>query len=138
MAQGTEYLISAPSVTVNNISFATASDSVSFIEGRGTRTLTGTSAGGNAVIPNIAIDISEAFGVIKFTVLSNIDNIEEMKKLNQNDQVGLLTVELTGLDNITGKSFTRSMSNGTIMNNPETKLGPGGTIDIEIHGRTLV
>ena len=61
-----------------------------------------------------------------------------MKKLNQNDQVGLLTVEVTGLDNITGKSFTRSMSNGTIMNNPETKLGPGGVIDIEIHGRTLV
>ena len=138
MAQCVEFLISTPSVTVNNIAFAVVSDSVSFIEGRGTRNVTGASAGGNSVCQIISLDITEAMGVIKFSAHSTINNIDLLSQFNQNQFIGQLTVELTGTDNITGETFTRSMSGGTIVNNPETKLGPGGQVDIEIHGRTLV
>jgi hypothetical protein len=138
MAQCVEFLIATPTVTVNNVAFATVSDSVSFIDGQGTRNITGASAGGNAVCQIASIDVTDAVGTIKFSVHSTKNNIELLTQFNQNQFVARLAVEVTGTDNITGETLTRSMSGGTIMNNPEVKLGPGAQIDIEIQGRQLV
>ena len=138
MAQCTEFQIAAPTVTVNNVAFATVSDSVSFIPGQGTRNVVGASAGGNSVCQIVSVDITDAVGTIKFSVHSTLGNIEILEQFNQNQFVARLDVEVTGTDNITGQTLTRSMSGGTIMNNPEVKLGPGAQIDIEIQGRQLV
>ncbi len=138
MAGCVQALIATPTVTLNDIAFAVVSDSVEVIHGFGTREVVGASAGGDSICQIVSLNITEAFGMLKFAVHTTLDNHDILLRFLGVQFLARLTAEVTGTDNITGDTLTLSSSQGTITNNPTIKFGPGGQIDIEYKGRSFV
>jgi len=134
MAGCVQSLISTPEVVLNDIPFAVVNDSVELVHGKGTRQVEGASLGGtNCQI--VSKDVTEAFGMLKFSVHTTLDNHKILLSLLSDDFIAKITVTVTGTDAITGATLTLSSDQCTITNNPTVKFGTGGQFDIEIKGR---
>ena len=138
MAQCVQFLIATPTVTINNIAFATVSDSVEVTKGTGTTNVVAASAGGNAICQIVSHDITDSFGMLKFSVHTTKDNVNLITRFLERQFRARLTAEVTGTDNTTGETLTFSTSFASITNDPVFKFGPGGQFDVEVKGRPFV
>ena len=134
MSDSSQFRISTPSVLLNDIPFAVVNDSVEYTPGFGERTVEGASAGGGVIVNVIGEDATNAFGMLKFSVHTTLENHEILVRLMESKNNGKISVKLTATNTSTGETFTRAAEKHTITNNPSIKFGSSGQFDVETKG----
>jgi len=126
--------LSAIAVEVNDEPWAIEPGTCAFTEGFGAALVRAASTGGEGTELIFARDISEAMSMIKFEVPATIANVERVRAVTAG--LGVNTVQLSA--NFGGRSFSRTMTQGSVVNNPEVNIGPEGTIELEFKGNPVV
>lgn len=126
--------LSAVAVEVNDEPVAIEPGTLSFDEGFGEALVRAASTGGEGTELIFGRDVSNAMSMIKFEIPTTIPNTE----LSRAWQAGLgaNTVQISA--NFGGQSFSRTMTQASVVNNPEANVGPEGTIEIEFKGNPVV
>ncbi len=137
MGNSTQFRLNA-TVMLNDISFGVVSDSIELTHGFGERTVEGASVGGGVIIQVISEDPTSAFGMLKFSLHTTLENHNSLVRLLESKNNGRISVSLTATNTSTGTTFSLSSEECTITNNPAVKFGPGGQFDIELQGRKFV
>jgi len=120
--------ISDPSVVVNDITVNVVPNSVSYKSGKGEQSVKVQSAGNGLVSVVTSTNVETKKGMIKFSVYSTEQAIA-LKELWQSNGGGNV-IEL-GSVNLT-------MSQGTMVNDPEITLSDDGKVELEFQGAPLV
>ena len=122
--------ITLPALSINGINFSVVPNSLEVVQGFGTSKVKAQSAGGGSTTSVFFDDGSTKLGNVKFKIYSTEDNISNMEtvKNNSNNNTVLITED----------SFTRTMTNAAIINDPPLMLGVDGEIDVEMEGDQIV
>ena len=120
--------ISDPSVVVNDITVNVVPNSVSYKSGKGEQSVKVQSAGNGLVSVVTSTNVETKKGMVKFSVYSTEQAIQ-LKELWQSNGGGNV-IEL-GSVNLT-------MSQGTMVNDPEITLSDDGKVELEFQGAPLV
>jgi len=120
--------ISDPSVVVNDITVNVVPNSVSYKSGNGEQSVKVQSAGNGLVSVVTSTNVETKKGMVKFSVYSTEQAIA-LKELWQSNGGGNV-IEL-GSVNLT-------MSQGTMVNDPEITLSDDGKVELEFQGAPLV
>jgi hypothetical protein len=120
--------ISDPSVVVNDITVNVVPNSVSYKSGKGEKSVKVQSAGNGLVSVVNSTNVETKKGMVKFSVYSTEQAIA-LKELWQSNGGGNV-IEL-GSVNLT-------MSQGTMVNDPEITLSDDGKVELEFQGAPLV
>jgi hypothetical protein len=120
--------ISDPSVVVNDITVNVVPNSVSYKSGKGEQSVKVQSAGNGLVSVVTSTNVETKKGMVKFSVYSTEQAIA-LKELWQSNGGGNV-IEL-GSVNLT-------MSQGTMVNDPEITLSDDGKVELEFQGAPLV
>lgn len=135
MAVRDSYVLSDPTIVINNLSIAIKPNSVSYTEGFGEMQVRVQSAGGGATQSVYAQDVSTRLSMIKFAMESTETNIGLVRTWKSNSSQGILnTIRI--VDRATG--FTRSFQSAVIENEPEIALGVDSEISLEWKGDPAV
>ncbi len=138
MSNSNQFRIATPTVMLNDIPFAVVNDSVEMTEGHGEVTVEGASAGGGNRVQVLARDVSSAFGMLKFSVHTTLENHEILSRLMEPSNDGNISVSITSTNTSTGKTFSRAATGHSITNNPAVKFGTSGQFDIELKGGRFI
>jgi len=120
--------ISDPSVTVNDIAVFVAPNSVKYKSGKGEKNVKVQSAGNGNITNVVSTDITTAKGMVSFEVQSTRQAIllkEQWQGVNGGNVIELDSVNLT-------------MTNATMINDPDINLTDDGTVEIVFEGSSLV
>ena len=120
--------ISDPSVVVNDITVNVVPNSVSYKSGKGEQSVKVQSAGNGLVSVVTSTNVETKKGMVKFSVYSTEQAIA-LKELWQSNGGGNV-IEL-GSVNLT-------MSQGTMVTDPEITLSDDGKVELEFQGAPLV
>lgn len=135
MAVRDSYVLSDPTIVINNLPIAIKPNSVSYTEGFGEMQVRVQSAGGGATQSVYAQDVSTRLSMIKFAMESTETNIGLVRTWKSNSSQGILnTIRI--VDRATG--FTRSFQSAVIENEPEIALGVDSEISLEWKGDPAV
>lgn len=126
--------LSAVAVEVNDEPVAIEPGTLSFDEGFGEALVRAASTGGEGTELIFGRDVSSALSMIKFEIASTIPNVEKSRAWQAG--LGANTVQISA--SFGGKSFSRTMTQGSVVNNPEVNVGPEGTIEVEFKGNPVV
>lgn len=135
MAVRDSYVLSDPTIVINNLPIAIKPNSVSYTEGFGEMQVRVQSAGGGATQSVYAQDVSTRLSMIKFAMESTETNIGLVRTWKSNSSQGILNTILI-VDRATG--FTRSFQSAVIENEPEIALGVDSEISLEWKGDPAV
>lgn len=126
--------LSAVAVEVNDEPSAIEPGTLSFTEGFGEALVRAASTGGEGTELIFGRDVSNAMSMIKFELPATIPNVDLVRSWQAG--LGANTVQLSA--NFGGKSFSRTMTQASVVNDPEVNVGPEGTIEIEFKGNPVV
>jgi len=122
--------ITKPGIVVNGAAIKIKPNSVKFKEGFGnTKVRPQTTGGGNVdMVPTE--DIETKIGMISFTMLATVENIDAKRAWQA--QPGANTVQM-----VQG-GFSRTLKLGTIEEDPEMQTGVDGEFEVSFSGTQLV
>lgn len=122
--------VANPTIRVNQETIAIVPNSVSFVLGRGEKTVRAASAGGGSIVPVHTDDAESKIGAVTFSVYPTVDNLRSIPQWQNN--IGENTVDLIG--NAGGESIQYSFALSSVTNDPEHNPTADGTIEIEFMG----
>ena len=125
-----QFVLSNLELQIDNVSFKTIANSEKFSDGLGVYTVS-TAVGGTVAIPVIGLNLEEAVGMISFSLPVTQDNVENMRAIKVIP--GVHTVRLTDPNT----TFSRVMTEGTIVNEMEINIGHDGSFEVEFRGQPL-
>ncbi len=120
--------ISDPSVTVNDITVNVAPNSVKYKSGKGEKNVKVQSAGNGNVSTVVSTNIETAKGMVSFEVQSTTQSIllkEQWQSVNGGNVIEIDSVNVT-------------MTNATMVNDPDINLTDDGTVEVVFEGTALV
>ena len=125
--------ISDAVVEVNNDAVGIVPNSLVFTEGMGEQRVLAVSEGGGEVSQVFANDLETNFGMVRFSMRSTANNIEEVRswKANGNKNVVIIAGE-----DAEGNDFIRTYTQASIANNYEVGIATEGVIDIEFQANS--
>ncbi len=126
--------LSDVAVEVNDDTIGVEPGTVSYTEGFGEAKVRAASTGGGGTELIFGRDIAEAISMVKFEMPATIPNVELLRGWQAS--IGVNTVQLSA--SFGGQSFTRTLTEGTVTNNPEVEIGPESTIEVEFKGNPVV
>lgn len=138
MANSNQFRLATPTVMLNDIPFAVVNDSVEMTTGFGEVTVEGASAGGGNIVQIIGRDVTNAVGMLKFSVHTTLENHDILVRLMEPKNDGNISVSVTLINPSTGKTFSRAAEGHSIINNPAIKFGTSGQFDIELKGGKFI
>jgi len=122
--------LSDPSISVNDITIPVVPNSVEFDEGLGEQSVLVESAGGGQTSIVISNDVETNKGMIKFSMRSTPENIENARNWKKNP--GANVVEFSGVGD--GRAINRTYRQSAIINNYTVPASADGVIELEFEG----
>jgi len=119
--------ISDPGVQVNNVAVGIVPNTLEFTEGFGEQNVKVQSAGGGILQQVFENNVETNIGMVKFSLFSTIDNIEQARQWKANGNKNVVTVTAVA----DGKTFTRTFTNAAIVNDFPVQLQADGVIELE-------
>ena len=129
-----ETIFNNPTIMVNNNLIAFKPNSVSYNEGLGEQTLRVESTEGGNITQVYTDNIEMKKSKIKFSMLPTIKNIEFARQWKILANFNVIT--LSGIDNITKQTLTRTFASCALINNYNINLTNDVYIEIEFEGAT--
>lgn len=129
------FVISDPSVVVNNEPVGIVPGSVKFSDGDGEYKMRAQSTGNGNVEQVFSIDVTTKFSALKFSLYNDITSIENARKWKRNLNANVVTV--TGKDP-SGATFTRTFTKAAILNDYEVELGSDSSFELEFASKSAV
>lgn len=120
-------------VNVNNDSVGIVPNSLAFTEGLGDQKILPVSDGGGRVAQVFANDLETAFGMVKFSIRSTIENIELARSWKV---AGNTNVIVISGDDDEGNDFIRTFTQASLASNYEVAIGTEGNIEIEFQSNS--
>ena len=128
----TQFVLSNPSIRVNNITAGFMPNSLTVKLGKGENSVKGVSIGGGLSDVAVSEDVEDRVAMVKFTLYTTNDNIE----LFNNWKTQELTI---GNDiKIFDRTFNATMRNGIVINDPEIAFGVDKEFEVEFRGPMIV
>ncbi len=124
-------VLANPQVVVNNLSIAIKPNSLAFTEGFGEQLVRAASAGGGSVVQILADNIEDNFSDVKFAVDPTIENIDNARVWKANPGTNVVSVTGTLTDGTDTRTFSRTFTKASLINNYEVPLGADTSIDLE-------
>lgn len=122
------FVISDPSIVVNNEPVGIVPGSVKFTEGLGEQKMRAMSTGNGNVEQVYSRDVSTQFSRIKFSLYNDINSVENARKWKKNLNSNVIV--LTGKDP-SGKTITRTFSKAALIQDYEVELSSDSTFELE-------
>lgn len=120
-----------PTVIINNLSVPVVPNSVMFTEGLGTQKVRVQSSGGGAVQSVVSNDVETNLSDFKLSIYPTADNIELIRGWKVNTGLNAISCTADG-------GFSRSISNATVVNDYEVKMGADTNIEVEFKGDAAI
>ncbi len=130
------FIISDPSVVINNQPIGLVPGSVSYTEGFGEANVRAQSSGNGQVTQVYSRDVTTNFSMCKFEMYNDIDSIELARTWKVLLNANIITV--TGIDPTTGDSITRTFSKASLINDYEVEFGSESTFEVEFQSLPAV
>ena len=123
--------LTAPAITINNVTAAIVPNSAVYTEGFGEQTTRTQSAGGGVVETVYSDNVETKMSKLTFSMYPTTDNIELIRewKVNRNANAASITAE-----NFNG----RTINSASVNNNYDVALGADTQIDLELMGDPAV
>lgn len=128
--------ISDPAVVVNNEPIGIAPGTVKYTEGFGEATTRAQSTGNGNVDQIFSRDVTTNYSMCKFELYNDIDSIELARSWKALLNANIITV--TGLDDTTGQSITRTFSKAALTNDYEVEFGSDASFEVEFQSLPAV
>lgn len=109
-------------------------NTLSYTEGFGETTVRAASTGGGGTELIFARDVSNAKSMVKFELPTTPENIELVRSWQID--VGANVVGLSGSNGT--QKVTRTLTQATVVNDPEINISADGTIEVEFEGNSVV
>lgn len=122
------FVISDPSIVVNNEPVGIVPGSVKFTEGLGEQKMRAMSTGNGNVEQVYSRDVSTQFSRVKFSLYNDINSVENARKWKKNLNSNVIV--LTGKDP-SGKTITRTFSKAALIPDYEVELSSDSTFELE-------
>lgn len=122
------FVISDPSVVVNNEPIGIAPGTVKYTEGLGEQKMRAQSTGNGNVDQVFSQDVTTNFSTLKFSMYNDIDSIENARKWKVALNANVITV--TGRDP-QGKTITRTFRKAALAGDYEIEFGSDSTFELE-------
>lgn len=122
--------LSVPGLTVNNDPIAIVPGTFSFKGGQGETTVRAASTGGGGITTVHTVDAETKIGVMKWEMYVTDDNVTLINTWKKNTAENFISAQQEGTD-------PYSMSNASMINDPDFKASTDGTVEVEFHGDPL-
>jgi len=123
------FVISDPSVVVNNEPVGIVPGTVKFTEGLGEQMMRAQSTGNGNVDQIFSQDVTTNVSMVSFELYNDIDSIELARVWKTNLNANVITV--TGTDPTSGKTITRTFSKAALLSDYEVELGSESTFTVD-------
>lgn len=120
----------SPTVEVNDEVIEIKPNSLSYKEGFGETKLRVVSSGGNQTRQIATEDISTKMGMVKFTVIVDLDTPDKIRSWQALSDGNVVRFSDSGV--------TRTFQMATIVNDPEVALGVDAEVEVEFSSRPAV
>lgn len=121
----------SPSVVVNNNPININVNSFTYKDGLGEDIVSVVANGRNVELIH-STNLETKKGMMKFSIASTAENAEYVKSWKA--LYGALVIRVSDPDS----AFTRTLTSGTLITDPEIQLQNEGVIELEFEGNTLV
>lgn len=116
--------ISAPQITVNNVSVAIVPNTFSYTEGQGEQTMKTASAGGGEVVPVYADNAETKISQCKFSIFADASLIALALSWKQNRNANVIAA----VD--TQSPWQRTFQQAALLNDYDVKTGVEGMLEL--------
>lgn len=124
-------VLSNLTLRINNETVKYKPNTLTFTTGQGEFSVKGVSAGAGDSDIAVSENVETFVGKVKFELYSTADNEDLFKRLKE---ANLSTGNVVKLF---GKDFSGTMTNATVINDPEIKVGVDESFEIELHGNKI-
>lgn len=121
-----------PTVTINNDTFLPVANSVSLMDGQGTKSVKGVSSGGGFTDIVISENVEERYSQFKFSLHTVDVNMQRKRDWRAVDDSVGVTISVTQGD------FHRVIRHAILTNDPEQKFGSEESFEVEFQGLPAV
>lgn len=125
------FRLSSPEIVINNEPINIIINSFVYKDGFGEKIVTPVANGRNTENV-ISTNLETKKGMMNFSIPSTAANAALIRTLANQDGANVIKVGDPDTD------FTRTLSSGTLINDPEVQIQNEGIIELEIEGNTLV
>jgi hypothetical protein len=122
--------LATPALIINNVVFPIKPNTLMYKEGQGEDKIRVASLGGRKVETLFTKDVETMRGMIKSTVYTTAENINEARRLKDNED--------TNVVQLVDGSFTRTFNRAAMINDPEKALGVEGEFEVEFESDPAV